>query len=212
MRRTSLRMHRFFGPLLILTVAFAAGSIDEARAQEERPFNRAQEDRAFNRLEIAVGGTYNVNENIIHDFWEPGYGGELSFLTPFYFGHVEAGGAYHRYEASSDDVPRFDALLAFLGWGFRWEPAPGLSWYNGFRIGNNRMTFDEDTFPGVRNESEFLLGVQSRVTLHLFADTGLFAAAQFSQTYTFIRFRTVYATAGLSTSLSSPAWLRSFLK
>ena len=171
----------------------------------------------FSRIEISGGPTFNVKEgNVteerIHRFWSPGRGGELSFLTPFYLGDAEAGVAIHRYDAIGSDVPSFDAILVYFGWGFNWELVPGLFWYNGVRIGNNRMSFDEDTFPGIKNESEFLLGGQTRATFHVFRHTGIFASAQMTQTYTFIRFRTLYISAGLTTSLSTPGWLRSFLR
>lgn len=170
------------------------------------------QDDAFSRIEVLAGGNYNVGDSQVHDYWEPGYGGELSFLTPFYLGDAELGGAYHRYEASSGDVPRFDALLVYAGWGIALRPIEAVSWYNGFRIGNNRMTFDEETFPGVKNESEFVLGAQSRLTIRLFKQTGIFGAAHFTQTYTYIRIRTVYVSAGLTTSFAAPSWLQTILR
>lgn len=171
----------------------------------------------FSRIEISAGGTFNVKEgNLterrIHDYWKPGYGGELSFMTPFYFGDAEAAAAVHRYESLTTDVPSFDAILVYFGWGYDWEFFPGVSWYNGLRLGNNRMTFDDDTFPGVRNESEFSIAAQTRATIHFFQNTGVFASAQIAQTYTYIRFRAVYVSAGVTTSLSTPGWLQSLMR
>ncbi len=191
---------------LVLCVATAP----VARGQNE-PFSRIL-DKPFSRIEIAGGGALNVGNGPIHDYWEPGYGGEISFLTPFYLGSAEAGAAYHRYEEVSGRVPRFDALLVFAGWGLALEPVDWVSWYNGFRLGNNRMTFDEETFPGVKNESEFLVGAQSRVTIRLFKQTGIFGAAHYTQTYTFVRFRTLYVSAGLTTSFGTPSWFQAFLR
>lgn len=168
--------------------------------------------KAFSRIDISAGGAYNVGDSEIHDFWEPGYGADISVTTPFYLGAAEAGAAYHRYDVTTADVPRFDALLVFVGWGLAFDPVPAATWYNGFRIGNNRMSFDEETFPGIRNESEFLLGAQSKLSLRVFGQTGIFAAAHFTQTYTFIRYRTIYVSAGLTTSFSSPSWLQTILR
>lgn len=170
------------------------------------------QNEPFSRIEVYGGGTYDVGSSRIHDFWAPDYGGELSFRTPFYFGDAELGAAYHRFEALTEDVPRFDAIHVFAGWGLALKPVDRISWYNGFRIGNNRMTFDEETFHGVKNESEFLLGAQSKLTIRLFKQTGIFGAAHFTQTYTYIRFRTVYVSAGLTTSFASPSWLQTFLR
>lgn len=166
----------------------------------------------FSTIELRAGGSYNINRNNIHDYWRPGYGGELSLATPFYFGIAEAGGAYHRYDVADPSVPRFDAILAFAGWGIPLSPSPYVSWYNGFRLGNNRMTFDVDTFAGIRTESEFILEVNSTLHLRLPQGFGIFGSARFSQTYTFIRFRTIYVTAGISYRTSSPRWIRTLLQ
>lgn len=133
-------------------------------------------------------------------------------MTPFYFGDAELGAAYHPYDVTNGEVPRFDAIHVFAGWGIRLSPISSASWYNGFRLGNNRMTFDEDTFAGVKNESEFLLGAQSKLTIRLFRQTGIFAAAHFTQTYTYVRFRTLHVSAGLTTSFATPSWLQTFLR
>jgi hypothetical protein len=166
----------------------------------------------FSTIELRAGGSYNINRNNIHDYWRPGYGGELSLATPFYFGIAEAGGAYHRYDVADPSVPRFDAILAFAGWGIPLSPSPYVSWYNGFRLGNNRMTFDVDTFAGIRTENEFMLEVNSTLHLRLPQGLGIFGSARFSQTYTFIRFRTIYVTAGISYRTPSPRWLRTLLQ
>ena len=171
----------------------------------------------FSRIDISGAATFNMkegpfNEKRIYDYWNPGRGAELSFLTPFYLGDAEVGIAFQPYDAVSSVTPRFDAVLIFLGWGFNWEIVPGVFWYNGMRLGNNRMSFDEDTFPSVKNESEFLLGGQTRATVHVFRHTGLFAAAHLTQTYTFVRFRNAYISAGLTTSLSAPNWLQTILR
>ncbi len=171
----------------------------------------------FSRIDLAVGGAQNIqegnlNEARIHDYWKPGYGAELSMSTPFYLGDVEAGVAVHRYKPLSTAVPRFDAFLVHVGWGLNWELVPGFFWYSGIRMGNSRMTFDEDTFPGVKNESEFLLAAHSRATVHITRSTGVYASAHLTQTYTFVRFRTLYISAGLATSFQTPRWLRNFLR
>ena len=175
------------------------------------PSARGQHE-PFSRVEITGGPVSDVGSSRIHHYWKPGYGGEVSLFTPFYLGYAEAGAAYHRYDVAVSTVPRFDALLVFAGWGMALEPVHWLSWYNGFRIGNSRMTFDEETFPGVQNESEFLLGGQSRLTLRVYKRTGLFGAVHLTQTYTYVRMRTTYVSFGVTTSFSSPSWLRTALR
>jgi hypothetical protein len=166
----------------------------------------------FSKIEFSAGGSTDVGRNFLHDFWRPGYGGELALSTPFYFGEAEAGGAYHVYDMAASSVPRFDAILVFVGWGIALSPSPHLSWYNGFRVGNNRMSFDDDTFPGIRNESELMLGANSRLHLRLRQGIGIFGSAWWSQTYTNVRFRSIYVSAGLSYRATSPNWIRTLLR
>ena len=175
------------------------------------PYAQAQHE-PFSRIEITGGPVSDVGDSRIHEYWTPGNGGEISLFTPFYLGYAEAGAAYHRYDVATGSVPRFDALLVFAGWGMALEPVRWLSWYNGFRIGNSRMTFDEETFPGVQNESEFLLGGQSRLTLRVYKRTGLFGAVHFTQTYTYVRMRSTFVTVGLTTSFATPSWLQTVLR
>lgn len=179
------------------------------------PFD-ANAQAAFSRIEISAGPSVNLensfSETRLYNYWNPGTGAELTFLAPFYFGEAEAGAALHQYESFTADVPSFDALLVFFGWGYDWEFLRGLSWYNGLRMGNQRMTFDEDTFPGIRNESEFMVAYQTRAAFRFYRNTGIFASAQFTQTYTFIRLRTAYVSFGLTTSISTPGWLQSLLR
>lgn len=170
------------------------------------------QDEPFSRVRIAGGPAVNVGDSRILEYWEPGSGGEITLSTPFYLGSAELGGAYYRYDSASSSVPNFDAVLVFVGWGIALTPVKWVTWYNGIRVGNNRMTFDEETFPGVKNESEFLLGGQSRLTLRVYKQTGIFASVQHTQTYTFIRFRTTSVSAGLTTSFAAPPWLQSILR
>lgn len=202
-KASGLCIHRLWPPLVIVLAAIVTF---DAYAQAP-----------FSRIDISAGRSFNVKESDftetrVHQYWRPGRGGELSFLVPFYLGDAEVGAALHRYESADAGAPGFFGVLAFFGWGYAWEFLPGISWYNGLRMGSQRMSFEDDTFPGVRNESEFLVAYQSRAAVHFLWDTGVFASAQLTQTYTYVRFRTVYVSVGLTTSLSSPRWLQSLLR
>lgn len=166
----------------------------------------------FSRVSVSAGGAQNVNRNVFHDYWEPGYGGELVVATPFYLGEAELGVALHRYDVVDPAVPAFDAVLTFLGWGIDLSPVNVISWFNGLRVGNYRMAFDEETFQGVRNESELTLGLQSRIDLHVNRAVGFYVAGRFLRTYTSPRFDTAYVSGGLTLSFDAPGWLRTILR
>jgi hypothetical protein len=193
----------------ILLLAASIGILLHGRtavAQESR------QSTAFSTIELRAGGAYNVNRDVFHDFWQPGYGLEAAVATPFYLGMAEAGAALHRYEALHAGPPAFNAFLPYVGWGLQLDPAAFLSWYAGVRVGVYRMMFDdEEAFRAERIEHEFAMGFNTRLDLHVPQGIGLFVDVRFMQAYTYVRFRTVYVSAGLSYRLSSPEWLRTLL-
>ncbi len=171
----------------------------------------AQPAGPFATLEVAAGGSTDVARSLVDTYWEQGYGAELSVTTPFYAGTAELGGALHRFDARTADVPRFDAVAVFAGWGVELHPVRWAGWYNGVRIGNYRMSFDDDTFAGVRNESELLVGLHSRIDLELGGWT-VFGGVTLQQVYTFIRMRSVHVGGGLRYRMRAPGWLQEVLR
>lgn len=166
----------------------------------------------FSRIAIAGGPALNVSRSSFHDHWTSGRGGELVAAVPFYLGEAELGTALHRYETVDSDVPRFDALHAFVGWGLDFSTDATYRWHNGLRIGNYRMTFDEDTYSGVRNESELIVGVVSRVDVPVSPAASLFVAARYSRIFTSPRLDLAYVSGGIRLSFATPRWLQTVLR
>lgn len=167
---------------------------------------------AFSRISLSGGRAYNVNENDFHDSWAVRYAGEAAFATPFYAGEAELGAALHRYDAVGPDVPRFDAVLFYLGWGLDLSPFEVLSWQSGFDVGTYRMTFDEETFPGVRNESEVMLGLNTRIRFNFSRAVSLYAIGRRMRIYTDPRLELTYVSAGIRVTIDSPNWLMTILR
>ena len=80
------------------------------------------------------------------------------------------------------------------------------------RTGVYYMDFDEDTFPGVRKESEFSLALVSRIDLHLSRNLRLFVEGHVMRTYTLPRFDAAGLAGGIGLRIRNPDWLRAFLK
>ncbi len=169
-------------------------------------------ERAFETISIYVGGTHHVNHTRFNDYWNPGTGLELTVKTPFYLGYAEAGGALQPFDGFAMDVPDFYSLGVFVGWGFRFRQLSPLEILAGVRAGNNRMSFDYDAYYGERNESELTLAVRSEVALRLFRGWSVFAAGTYAKTYTYIRLKPFYVTAGVSHTFNTPQWLRTILR
>lgn len=172
----------------------------------------AQRPAPFETLDLLAGATVDVNQGLLfYDLWRPGKGAAAGVATPFYFGTAEAGGAVHRYGARADSVPAFDALVVYAGWGLGAEVGR-LGVHGGVRAGLHRMTFDEDTFVGVRNESELALGAVARVHVDVARGWALYGEAAYMKTYTYIRLQQVWITAGIRARITTPSWLRRVLR
>ncbi len=181
--------------LLVATLAHA----------QERP-------HPFETLEFRLGGTQNVNTNFLHTFWQQGVGLEGGLTTPFYLGYAEVGGAVHRYGVTEPpQVPGFDALLLYAGWGLH-ANLGRLRLEGGLRVGNYRMTFNEQTFAGVRTESELALMGHGRLALRIVGPVSLYASGGYQKVYTFVRMNLWYTSAGLSYRFQTPGWLETVLR
>lgn len=166
----------------------------------------------FETVEVLVAGSTNLNRNFLHTFWTPEPGGEVVVALPFYAGQIEGGAVLHRYEDKVPEVPRFHAVLGYVGWGVVVQ-GRGLRWYNGVRLGIYRMAFDEDTpFPGVRTESELTVGMQSRLHVAVARGLSVQVAGGYLKTYTNLRLNLWHASAGLGYRVAAPEWLKRVLR
>lgn len=167
---------------------------------------------AYSRISLSGGRAHNLFQSDLEGFWEAAEGGEVALATLFHAGELELGLAFHRFDAVDPDVPRFDGLWTYLGWSLNLSPFDVVSWRNGFHVGNYRMTFDEETFQGVKNESELTLGLQSRIDLHFSPAVTFYAAGRYMQMYTSPRLQLAYVSGGVRVTLESPEWLRTVLR
>lgn len=167
----------------------------------------------FETLEVSVAASAGVMDApLFRQYWRPGRGGEAALATPFYVGRAEVGAVVQRHEAAVAEVPRYDAAHLYLGWGLRHAITRHLGVYGGLRLGNYMMRFDDDTFPGVRNESEFTLGLQARLDVTPAPGWHLSGGVAAQQVFTYLRLRQVTASVGLRHTFGTPGWLRRFLQ
>lgn len=170
---------------------------------------RANEYETFS---IMVGGTHNANRTTFHQYWNPGSGIELSVSTPFYVGYLESAGAFHVYRNKLPSVPRFNAISASVGWGIQVPVTRFLDWRAGVRAGNYRMSFDYETFRGVRNESEFSVAVLSQIHLQFTNTWFFYLSGSYEKTFTYIRLKPLYISAGIGHTFKTPRWMQEVLR
>jgi hypothetical protein len=176
------------------------------------PAQAQQRTEPFSTVEFRVSGTSNINRNFLHVFWKPGAGIESSLATPFYFGFLEFGGALHRYDAARD-VPGFGAVWLYMGWGLGFDVASRLRLDGSARLGNYRMSFDEQNeFSGVVNESELAVMLHARLAVRTVGPVFVYASGSYLQAYTFLRLKLWYASVGVSLRVPAAEGLKKFLR
>lgn len=192
-------------PLLLLVGLILFGMAARTGLAQQRA-------EPFGTVELRLAGTSNVNRNFLHEFWQSGRGAEAMLATPFYVGFLELGTAVHRYDADQD-VPGFGALWLYAGWGLGTDVGDRIRLEASGRVGNYHMSFDSGSeFSGVINESELALMGQARVAVRPVGPLSVFVSGSYLQAYTFLRLKLWYVSAGLSYRLTSPDWLKDFLK
>ena len=166
----------------------------------------------FSTLEVQGGAAQNVATTFLHEYWERGRGLTANVATPFYRGEAELGAAVHRYyNRQGVAVPGFDAALLYAGWRLRADLEP-VTLAAGVRVGNYRMTFNEQTFAGVRNESELAVMGYGRLAVRVVGPLSIYADAGHLRVYTFLRLKLWYASVGLSYRFGTPDWLQRGLR
>lgn len=171
----------------------------------------AQTPAPFSRIAVSTGGLRHVNDTYFHRYWTPGPGGEVRVSTPFYIGNVFAGATASRYAPATSGVPGFLGIFAYAGWEYGFRPLPRVTLSAGGRVGNLRMSFDEFTFEGDRNESEMTAAASARLQVRIVDGVSAYVAGTYMKTFTFVRLQFAYASAGLSFQFNTPEWLRDLL-
>ena len=165
----------------------------------------------FRSLDVSAEPHVDVHRGLFQQYWTAAEGGLLTLRTPFYLGYVELGGGAHRFDPVTPEVPDFHALMVLAGWGLDGQ-VRRLGASAGVRIGNYRMTFDDDTFRGWQTESELLLGATARVQVRLVRGLHVFGTGSYMKTFTYIRLQQVLVGGGLALQVQTPGWLKPVLE
>ena len=161
---------------------------------------QAQDMAPFSQVGVRIHGSRNVNRALLHEYWTPGVGVEVSMATPFHVGFLEFGGAIHRYNSRVDDTPGFGALWLYGGWGMKTTVFRPLQLQSSARLGNYRMSFDgaEARFAGTSSESELVLSVGIHAAYTVNDLLSVYASVDRLSIFTFSRISLWYAAVGMS--------------
>ncbi len=172
----------------------------------------AAQQQPYGTIDLRGGITLDTGATRLHQYWNAARGGEVYANVPFYAGRLEVGGAFHHYTALNPDVPPFDALLLVAGWNVEPRLAGPLYGILGGRVGNYRMSFDEEAFAGVRNESEFTAAAHAGLMLRSPGGVFAYVSGAAQQTFTYIRLKPLFVSFGMGFTMRTPNWLQEVLR
>ena len=166
----------------------------------------------FEKITLSLNGILNTNQNKYHNYWEKARGIEFQCETPFYLGLAESGVQIAVNNAKSDNQPDYWSAFIFIGWGIDKNLTAGLSWYNGFRIGNYYMNFDDnDIYPTLKSESELGIEFKSSIRYSFKNNISLMLSGRYRTVYTGRRIYHSFISIGIGKTFSTPRWLKEFL-
>ncbi len=193
----------------VLPALFAAGilllSPTRVCAQDELD--------AFQTITLGAQFTVNVGRTSFNEFWDPSNGGLFQIDMPFYLGIVQTGVHFFSNNSLAADVPPFDSVNLYLGWGYEWALPLRLGWFAGVRAGGFYMNFDDDAIADeVKTESELGVGLNTALRYPLDERWSVLVSAEYLEVFTRRRIEYGFVGIGLSRTFTTPRPLREFLR
>lgn len=186
-------------PLLSLTVPAVAQT-------KSRP-------ASFEILRLGGAVVTEVADTPFHDQWSPEMGFRLEVETPVNVGEFRVG--VHAFDNSSlaNGVPGFRSVFVYLGWAWTINLWDRLGASAGLTLGNFLMDFGERPFADISElESELGVGLEARVRFPARSRWAMVVGGEYRSIYTEQRIEYGFVSAGFTRTVSTPRWLRDFLR
>lgn len=195
-------------PITLLFLIFFAASISSAYSQE-----------SFSELNFTATGGGILGGNTILKHWSPTAGIGLEISTPYYFGNLETGIRYMRYNALDYENSGFHSGFLFLGWNYTYfvSEDKDLAIVPGIRLGTRFTLHDEDKIYGDgyrfnKTESEFSYELQFRIQRRFNERFGFYTSIAYNRTLYHISYAEWVGAAGFSVIFNTTDGLKNFLK
>lgn len=168
--------------------------------------------KAFQTLKIGFKVDKNINRNTFHDFWKPGCGIEGIIQTPFYYGDVQIGIQFIPYTSKTNQIPNYQSVYIYLGYGKEWVLPFRFYWFNGFKFGNYFMIFEETKLGNpAKTESEFCADLMFCISYPIRKKLRISASSSYMVIYTHKRIELTFISFGTSYIIKTPKWIYDFL-
>ena len=174
---------------------------------------------AFNEVNITVTGNSILGGNTILKHWSPTAGIGLEISTPYYFGNLETGLRYMRYNELEFENSGFHSGFIFVGWNYTYfvSDEKDLSIVPSVRLGNRFTVHDQDKiyrdeYRFNKTESEFSYELQFRIQYRISEHLGFYTSAAYNRTLYHITYAEWLGTAGFSLIFNTSDEVENFLK
>ncbi|GEM_PF-1761518 len=174
---------------------------------------RAAAGQPYNKSTFGVYYLHNTNRSLYHRYWDPAHGFEISFITDFYFGKLNAGVSRLSHHSRDNMLAEFDSYFPYVGWQYALKVENRAELYCGPRIGSFMMYFDDDEVSvGTRSELELGIEIAGGTRFFVSNNFGIDLAARHRVLFTREKVRLTFLSAGLCWRFGTPKWLKAVLK
>lgn len=191
--------------MIVLGIGLACGSV-HAQPNETQSLS-------YETVTLAVGVSLPVADSY-QSLWAVQPGALVRISTNVFGGHAHLAVQGYNNDNGPDPLPDFLALQAEAGWGYVIPLPSGSYLTSGAHLGALQFRFREnEQFSGVfQDEIEVTAGVFARAGVPLFGPIEGFAEFHWTRVFTAEPIYITKAQLGLGLTLSSPKWLRQFLR
>jgi len=169
----------------------------------------AQRDAPFSTVSLSVDVSRDMYESRFQSFWDTAPAVDISASVPFYVGRARA--AVRLMRARSAELTDINTAFLHLGWG----PSVTLSERAAVDIsvsaGSLYMLFTDEVISYRRSESELAAGLRAGLAGRISGPLSAQLHIEWQHAFTSIPMDFVFLSGGLTYSVNSPDWLRSFL-
>lgn len=194
-------MHRFTNAVAL---GLCLGS--SVRAQTARP-------EPFSAVTIRGGATRFSVDSRLSRYYSPETGFVIEASTPFELGELAVTGERGTFASVGGANPDFHGTLALLAWRYPQRLFGPVSARLGAHAGVMQFSFQDSLInSGLRKERELVMGVSGSIELRVLSRVSAFVMGEYSHVWLHVPVHLARVSGGVGYTLSTPAWLRNFLK
>lgn len=172
----------------------------------------AKSGHVFDTIDFGLQMVSNVNHSDFHNYWKSKTGIGISAKTPFYFGDALLGLQLSPYESIGNNTVDFYSLFIYAGWGVNVNILQRGKWFNGIYLGNDLMDFGKSENKYSRFESELAISLNSQLVYNLSEKVAINISAAHKIICTYKKIKLSFISCGINYSVSTPKWIKDFLK